>query len=188
MTIAEQIDALVKTLPQDQAGEILTFAEYIRTKNLAENQVTDAVDAQAPWSELVSSLAGAWANNFPNLESENLSMSSAILTVEELAEYLKLPAATIQEQAEQGQLPGRNIGGHWRFRQAAIDDWLRGEDRPAKPLRAADAYASLGLRTSDADRLRLEQEENPWAKFIGLHDDDAEFAAIAAELRAEQDF
>jgi hypothetical protein len=28
MTIAEQIYALVKTLPQDQADEILTFAEF----------------------------------------------------------------------------------------------------------------------------------------------------------------
>ncbi|MEB3338292.1 MAG: DUF2281 domain-containing protein [Leptolyngbyaceae bacterium] len=34
MTIAEQIYALVKTLPQDQAGEILTFAELVCAKHL----------------------------------------------------------------------------------------------------------------------------------------------------------
>ncbi len=66
MTIAEQIYSLVKTLPQDQASEILTFAEYIRTKNLA-NPPIDAEAAQAPWSELVHSLAGAWADDFPDL-------------------------------------------------------------------------------------------------------------------------
>jgi hypothetical protein len=68
MTIAEQIYSLVKNLPQDQAGEILTFTEYICTKNLAENQVVDTGEAQAPWGELVSSLAGAWGDDFPDLE------------------------------------------------------------------------------------------------------------------------
>ncbi|MEG4035991.1 hypothetical protein QUA03_19420 [Microcoleus sp. S36b_A4] len=34
MTIIEQIYAIVKTLPQNQASEILTFAELIRAKYL----------------------------------------------------------------------------------------------------------------------------------------------------------
>jgi hypothetical protein len=68
MTIAEQIYSLVKTLPQDQAGEILTFAEYICTKNLVANQPIHTEEVQAPWGELVSSLAGAWADDFPDLE------------------------------------------------------------------------------------------------------------------------
>jgi hypothetical protein len=65
MTIAEQIYSLVKTLPQDQASEILTFTEYICTKNLAVDQPTDTEEAQVPWGELVSSLAGSWADDFP---------------------------------------------------------------------------------------------------------------------------
>jgi hypothetical protein len=67
MTIAEQIYALVKNLPQDQAGEILMFTEYICTKNLAANQVVNTEEAQAPWGELVSSLAGAWADDWEHL-------------------------------------------------------------------------------------------------------------------------
>jgi hypothetical protein len=68
MTIAEQIYSLVKTLPQDQASEILTFVEYIRTKNLTPNHPIDADESQPPWGKLVSSLAGAWADDFPDLE------------------------------------------------------------------------------------------------------------------------
>jgi hypothetical protein len=68
MTIAEQIYSLVKTLPQDQASEILTFAEYIRTKNLVVNRAIDTEESQAPWGELVSALAGTWADDFPDLE------------------------------------------------------------------------------------------------------------------------
>jgi hypothetical protein len=54
MTIAEQIYALVKSLPPDQASEVLTFA-------------FNAVDSM-DWSELVYSLAGAWGEDFPALE------------------------------------------------------------------------------------------------------------------------
>jgi hypothetical protein len=79
MTIAEQIYSLVKNLPQDQAGEILTFTEYICTKNLAENQVVDTVEAQARWGELVSSLAGAWADDFPDLQDIRADVGQDIL-------------------------------------------------------------------------------------------------------------
>jgi hypothetical protein len=57
MTIAEQIYELVKSLPQEQASEILTFAEFIRAKHLNANQPIDTV-APLPWAEFVYSLAG----------------------------------------------------------------------------------------------------------------------------------
>jgi hypothetical protein len=79
MTIAEQIYALVKNLPQDQAGEVLTFTEYICTKNLATNQVVNPGEAQAPWGELVSSLAGAWADDFPDLQDIRASVGQDAL-------------------------------------------------------------------------------------------------------------
>ena len=68
MTVIEKIYALVKTLPQNQASEILTFAEFIRAKYLNANQSTDTVDSLTSWQELVYSLAGAWADDFPTLE------------------------------------------------------------------------------------------------------------------------
>ncbi|MEG4852124.1 DUF2281 domain-containing protein [Microcoleus sp. B5-D4] len=69
MTIIEQIYAIVKTLPKNQASEILTFAELIRAKYLNDNQSTDTVDSLTPSTELVYSLAGTWAEDFPTLES-----------------------------------------------------------------------------------------------------------------------
>jgi hypothetical protein len=68
MTVAEQIYAIVKTLPKDQASEILAFAEFIRAKHLSANQPTDTVDSPMSWTELVHSLAGTWATDFPTLE------------------------------------------------------------------------------------------------------------------------
>ena len=68
MTIADQIYTLVKTLPQEQASEVLTFVEFIRAKHLNANQPSSTVDSSIPWTELVDSLAGVWTNDFPTLE------------------------------------------------------------------------------------------------------------------------
>ena len=47
-----------------------------------------------------------------------------VLTVGELAEWLQVDAATIAELAEAGELPGRRLGGEWRFARDAVLDWL----------------------------------------------------------------
>jgi hypothetical protein len=69
MTIAEQIYTIAKTLPKDQAGEILAFAEFIYAKHLSANQSVNKVDSSMDWKEVVHSLAGAWAEDFPTLEN-----------------------------------------------------------------------------------------------------------------------
>lgn len=67
MTIAEQIYALVQSLPEDQANEVLSFTEFIHAKYLKTNQAVSSVDP-IPWSELINSLAGAWREDFPTLK------------------------------------------------------------------------------------------------------------------------
>jgi hypothetical protein len=68
MTIAEQIYAIAKNLPQDQAIEILAFAESIRSKNLSNIDNSESIDQQTSWADFVYSLAGAWSGDFPTLE------------------------------------------------------------------------------------------------------------------------
>ncbi len=79
MTIAEQIYAIVKALPQDQASEILTFAEFIRAKHLNANQPISTVESPIPWTELVNALAGTWDEDFPTLEDIRASSGEDIL-------------------------------------------------------------------------------------------------------------
>ncbi len=50
--------------------------------------------------------------------------SSEVLTVEEAAALLRIDAHTLLGAAERGELPGRQIGEHWRFARAALLDWL----------------------------------------------------------------
>jgi len=47
-----------------------------------------------------------------------------ILTIKELSLYLKINEKTIYKLAKQGKLPGVKIGGMWRFKKEAIDNWL----------------------------------------------------------------
>jgi excisionase family DNA binding protein len=84
-----------------------------------------------------------------------------VLTLDELAAYLRLPKETIIRQAAQGMLPGRQIEDTWRFLKAAIDDWLRSHDSRALLLQQAGALASdeslPGLRNAIyAERKRPE--------------------------------
>lgn len=48
-----------------------------------------------------------------------------ILTVRELADYLKIAEKTAYRFASEGKVPGFKIGSAWRFKQAEIDDWIK---------------------------------------------------------------
>lgn len=49
---------------------------------------------------------------------------SPIMTLEELAAYLKIPKSTVYKLAQEGRIPGQKLGKQWRFGKQAIDDWL----------------------------------------------------------------
>lgn len=38
-----------------------------------------------------------------------------VWTVKDVAEYLRLSTRTVTYQAKEGKLPGKQIGGQWRF-------------------------------------------------------------------------
>ena len=54
----------------------------------------------------------------------------SVLTIGELAEYLKISRSTLYKLAQEGNLPGVKVGRHWRFHKDAVDAWLQG--RPLK--------------------------------------------------------
>jgi excisionase family DNA binding protein len=47
-----------------------------------------------------------------------------ILTPREAAEYLSVHVRTIYRLAKHGEIPGRKVGGSWRFKRDALDEWL----------------------------------------------------------------
>ena len=59
-----------------------------------------------------------------------------ILTLEQAAEMLQLSTRTIQRLVSKGKMPGRRIGGQWRFDRDQLRAWVCGADvvPPEKPL------------------------------------------------------
>jgi excisionase family DNA binding protein len=51
---------------------------------------------------------------------KNTQESSQIMTVEDVAEFLKLSKITIYKLVKKGQLPGFRVGNSWRFRRDKI--------------------------------------------------------------------
>lgn len=51
-------------------------------------------------------------------------MNNDIMTLEEVAEYLKLKPQTIYKWAQENQIPAVKIGKEWRFRKSILDKWL----------------------------------------------------------------
>ena len=50
--------------------------------------------------------------------------SGDVLTIEELATYLKISKSTLYKLVREGRIPSQKVGKHWRFRKDAIDHWL----------------------------------------------------------------
>ena len=50
--------------------------------------------------------------------------TDSVLTIDDLAEYLKLSKSTLYKLAQEGKVPGQKVGRHWRFHKAVIDRWL----------------------------------------------------------------
>lgn len=55
-----------------------------------------------------------------------------VLTIDELATYLKVSKSTLYKLVQEGKVPGQKVGKHWRFRREAIDAWLDANDHAAK--------------------------------------------------------
>lgn len=58
-------------------------------------------------------------------------MNTEIMTIKEMAEYLKLTEKTAYRLAAEGKIPGFKVGGSWRFRKSEIDKWIQRQERSA---------------------------------------------------------
>lgn len=55
---------------------------------------------------------------------ENSASDGAILTVAEVACFLRVPKSTVYKLARQGELPASKIGKHWRFLREEVQRWV----------------------------------------------------------------
>ena len=53
-----------------------------------------------------------------------IAMTDEILTLREVAAYLKLAEKTAYKLAAEGKLPGFKVGGSWRFKREDVLLWI----------------------------------------------------------------
>lgn len=62
----------------------------------------------------------------------NNASESKILTIKDVAEYLKVTERTIYRLAAAKKIPAFKVGGAWRFRAADIDGWIADQTKTAE--------------------------------------------------------
>ncbi len=56
---------------------------------------------------------------------QSKSSDGSILTIKEVAEYLKVNERTVYRLAGAKKLPAFKVGGTWRFLRSDIDKWIK---------------------------------------------------------------
>lgn len=68
-------------------------------------------------------------------------MTDEILTIEEVAKYLRVSDRTVYEWAQKGEIPAGKIGTVWRFKRDEIENWV--DERLASSKKAAPKNREL---------------------------------------------
>ena len=82
-----------------------------------------------------------------------------MLTIEELAAYLKLKPQTIYKWAQTGKVPGGKFGKEWRFRRSTIERWIDSQI-PTLPA-SDDEPGGDGLATQSTKRSTKRTSKKP---------------------------
>jgi len=85
-----------------------------------------------------------------------------VMTIEELAEYLGLPASRLLGLARAGNLPGEQVGTQWRFHGADIDRWLETAAEGLHSLEQAEGTEAAVGCTESTDIEEFEAFMAPW--------------------------
>jgi excisionase family DNA binding protein len=80
-----------------------------------------------------------------------------VLTLAEAAAYLRLPERDVIAAASTQGLPGRLVGGEWRFLKAAIQQWLC-VSAPTEEMLKAAQLAAAGAFKDDPDLIKICEE------------------------------
>ena len=62
-----------------------------------------------------------------NMKEEGGGLEIGIMTVHDVARYLRLSEAKVYKLAKQGSVPALRLGKSWRFRRDMLDEWMRKE-------------------------------------------------------------
>ncbi len=53
-----------------------------------------------------------------------VSTKPSLMTIDEVAKYLRMKKVTIYKHAQEGKVPGFKVGSKWRFKKSTVDKWI----------------------------------------------------------------
>ena len=62
-----------------------------------------------------------------------------VLTIKEVAAYLKIGEKTAYSMAQAGELPGFKVRGQWRFQRSDLDRWIEQQKASVERSSGSDA-------------------------------------------------
>lgn len=65
--------------------------------------------------------------------------SDSVMTVKEVADYLRVNQRTVYRLAVERRLPGFKVGANWRFKRGDIDGWIAAQSTATLPSDEANA-------------------------------------------------
>lgn len=90
----------------------------------------------------------------PQSPAVNGSEIGEVLTLAEVATYLRLPEQDVLAAVSAQALPGRRVNGQWRFLKTAVQQWLSA-CQPAEEIRKAAILAAAGTFRDDPDLIPM---------------------------------
>jgi len=83
-----------------------------------------------------------------------------VMTIEEAAAFLRVPATELERMATRGEAPGRLVVGEWRFSRDALLAWINGDWKRIRFLAAPGAQTNA--RTAE-NQVAAASEDDPVA-------------------------
>ena len=56
-------------------------------------------------------------------------MRDTVMTLREVAKYLRMKPVTIYKHAQKGKIPAFKVGATWRFKKKTIDSWIAEQEK-----------------------------------------------------------
>ena len=62
---------------------------------------------------------------------------TTVMTVQEVADYLRVNQRTVYRLAASRRLPSFKVGANWRFKRADIEEWIAGQLEESAPYQTS---------------------------------------------------
>ena len=79
---------------------------------------------------------------------ESMSGDTALMTLAEVAAYLKVAEKTVSRMLQRGQIPAVKVANQWRFSRSALNEWLMTGMRSVAPENLDELRPEAGVPRS----------------------------------------